>query len=232
MARPVSRRVRLFALALLALPAVQGPPALRVDRAGETPPAKKVVLFLGTSLTAGFGVDASEAFPGRIRSRIDSAGWPLTVRVAGHGGAMAGGGADRLARLSLLRVEVLVVELGANDALHGMPVGVVRRDLEAVVRQARSRWPDVRVLLAAVRAPPDRPHEYRRRFRQMFRRLAEDQETALAPDILEGVVREKMTLYDGVHPNASGHARIARNLWPRLRPLLREAAAARAHPTS
>lgn len=193
---------------------------------GPAPP-EPVVLFFGTSLTAGYGVDASEAFPGRIRSRIDSAGWRFAVRVAGHGGAMARGGAGRLERVSVPGVKVLVLELGANDALHGMPVGAVRQGLEAVVRRARARWPGVRILLAAVQAPPARSRRYRRWFRKMYRRVADEHGTALAPAVLDGVAgKEEMTLYDGVHPNAAGHARIARNLWPHLRPLLTAVAGA------
>lgn len=183
-----------------------------------------LLLFLGTSLTAGYGVEDAAAFPGRIESRIDSAGWPFTVETAGHGGAMASGGAGRLSDVPLPQVDVLVVELGVNDALHGVSVPVVRGHLEAVVRAARVRWPRVRILFAAVRAPPMRSPEYRREFRRMYRRLAKFEGTALAGNILAGVVgRDDMTLYDGVHPNAKGHARIARNLWPSLCPLLRRA---------
>lgn len=208
----------LFLLAVLLGPFVWPDDLDRVPSAREP-----VVLFFGTSLTAGYEVDDSVAFPGRIRSRIDSIGWPFRVRVAGRGGATAGGGARRLRDIREENVRVLVLELGANDALLRMPIDSVRVGLKRVIRVARSRWRNVRILLASLRAPPDRRPKYREEFLQMYRRVAEAQQIARAPSILRGVAGEQeMTLRDGIHPNATGHARIAENIWPHLRPLLED----------
>jgi acyl-CoA thioesterase-1 len=184
-----------------------------------------VVLFLGTSLTAGYGLPADEAFPALVQQRIDAAGLDFRVVNAGVSGDTSAGGLRRIDWLLRAPVAVLVLELGANDMLRGQSVEVLERNLREIVARARAVHPAVRLLVAGMRAAPNLGARYVRRFEAVYASLAERENGALVPFLLEGVaVDPAFNQADGIHPNAAGHRRIADTVWQALEPLLRQSA--------
>lgn len=232
---------RLATIGLLAVPSACGgadnPEAVRspdrevpaTDAAGEpaaseSAPERGVVLFLGTSLTEGHGLaNAPEhAFPARVQERIDRAALPFRVVNAGVGGDTSAGGLRRLEWLLRTPVRVLVIELGANDGLRGQDIGALRGNLLAVIERTRTRYPEVEILLAGMRVPPNLGERYAGSFRAVFPEVAREADVALIPFLLEGVggIRE-LNQADGIHPSAEGHEIIAETVWARLEPVLR-----------
>lgn len=182
------------------------------------------VLFLGTSLTAGYGLDdPDEAFPGLLQELIDSAGLPFRARNAGVSGDTSAGGLARLDWLLRSPIEVLVLELGANDGLRGQDPEDLERNLTRIIQRVRAANPGVRVILAGMEAPPNLGERYVTRFRDVFPRVAQAENAVLIPFLLEGVAGEpSLNQPDGIHPTEQGHRLVARHVWRTLEPLLRE----------
>ena len=189
-----------------------------------------IVLFLGNSLTAGLGVDPDDAFPSRIQSRIDSAGLPFRVINGGLGGETSAGGLRRIDWLLEQGVDVLVLALGGNDALRGVPPDSMQRNLQAIVDRARARAPASRIVIAGIRAPPNLGETYTRAFLAVFPALARANDAALVPLLLDGVAAvPALNQADGIHPNADGHEIMAETVWRVLEGVLR---AGQSPPTS
>jgi acyl-CoA thioesterase-1 len=187
------------------------------------PPAddRPVVLFVGTSLTAGLGLDPSEAYPARIQEKIDAAGLRYRVVGAGVSGETSAGARRRMGWLMRQPVAVLVVETGANDGLRGQDPAATRENIQAILDEARRQQPPPKLVIAAMEALPNYGEEYRRRFRAIYPQLAIANRATLVPFLLEGVAGDpKLNQPDGIHPTAEGHARVAENVWKALRPLL------------
>jgi acyl-CoA thioesterase-1 len=184
-------------------------------------PAPKIVLFLGNSLTAGYGIDPAQAFPALIQVMIDSRGWNFKVINGGQSGDTSAGGLNRVDWLIKNPVDVLVIELGANDGLRGLPVEVTRKNLQAIIDRTKKRYPRVRIVIAGMKVPPNMGRDYGTKFEALFADLARKNSAALIPFILEGVggVRE-LNLADGMHPTAEGHRVVAGNVWKVLGPIL------------
>jgi acyl-CoA thioesterase I len=182
----------------------------------------RTVLFLGNSVTAGYGLDPSQAYPALIQQRINAKGWNFKVINAGQSGDTSAGGLSRLDWLLRNKIDVLVLELGANDGLRGLPVEVTKKNLAAIIRRAKESYPNVRVIIAGMKLPANMGNDYVRQFEAMFPSLAKENDAALIPFILDGVggLRE-LNLADGIHPTAKGHEIIAANVWKVLEPLLR-----------
>jgi acyl-CoA thioesterase-1 len=188
-------------------------------------PSPRTVLFLGDSITAGYGLDLSEAYPALLQQRINQHGLNFKVINAGQSGDTSAGGLGRMDWLLKNRVDVLVLELGANDGLRGLPVEVTRKNLQAIIDRARQRYPQIKVVVAGMKIPPNMGAEYSRDFEAMFATLAKKNNAALIPFILEGVGGvSKMNLPDGIHPTAKGHEIVAENVWKVLEPILRSMA--------
>jgi acyl-CoA thioesterase-1 len=186
------------------------------------PEGEPVVLFLGTSLTAGYGLPESQAYPALLQERIDAAGLDYRVVNAGVSGDTSAGGLRRLDWLLRLPVAVLVVELGANDMLRGLGVEQLRRNLERILERTAAAHPDARFVVAGMRAAPNLGRDYVEAFDATYPALAEAHDAALVPFLLEDVAaRPELNQADGIHPTAQGHALIAERVWPVLRPLLR-----------
>jgi acyl-CoA thioesterase-1 len=183
--------------------------------------APKTILFLGDSITAGYGIDQSDAFPARIQEKIDARRWPFKVINAGQSGDTSAGGLSRLDWLLRNRIDILVLELGANDGLRGLPVENTRKNLQAIIDRTRERYPDVKIVVAGMKLPPNWGVDYGRRFESMFAELAKKNKAALVPFVLEGVggVRH-LNLADAIHPTAKGHEIVAANVWKVLEPLI------------
>lgn len=191
--------------------------------AAQAADAKPVVLFLGNSLSAGAGVDPDEAFPSLIQDRIDSLGWSFRVVNAGISGDTSSGGLRRIDWALREPVAVLVLELGGNDGLRGIPVEVTRSNLAEIIERTRSVYPEAEIVLAGMQIPPNLGREYTGEFRDMYPSLAEAYDTHLIPFLLEGVGGvDSLMQSDGIHPTAQGHRVVAENVWETLEQVLRE----------
>jgi len=183
----------------------------------------RVIVALGDSLTAGKGLDDDEAYPAVLEQMLKTAGLPFTVKNHGVSGDTS---ADAVRRLDAALAEspaVMIVALGANDGLRGVPVAQVRRNLETIIEAAQAR--KISVLLCGMEALPVNGWEYTLEFHRLFPALAEKYQVPLVPFILNGVLgNTRMIQEDHVHPNAAGAASIARTIWPYLQPLVQDVA--------
>ncbi len=181
------------------------------------------VVFLGTSLTAGLGLPGPEdAWPSRLADLADSAGFPLQAVNAGVSGDTSAGGLRRLDWILREPLDVLVVELGANDGLRGQDPDATAENLRRIVRGAQERYPRAQVLLCAMEAPPNMGDAYTERFRAIFPEVAAQTGARLVPFLLDGVAGvPELNQDDGMHPTPEGHRRMAANVWASLEPVVR-----------
>jgi len=181
-----------------------------------------VVVFLGTSLTAGLGLARpEETYVARLAELADSAGLPFEAVNAGVSGDTSAGGLRRLDWVLRERVDVLVVELGANDGLRGQDPEATAENLRAIVDQTRTRYPETEVVFAGMEAPPNLGQDYTARFRAIFPTVAAEAGGTLVPFLLEGVAGvPALNQDDGIHPTAEGHRMMAQTVWPVLEPIL------------
>lgn len=183
----------------------------------------KMVLFIGDSLAAGYGLQASQAFPSLIQQRIDGLDWNFKVINAGLSGDTSAGGLRRIDWLLRGRVDVLVLELGGNDGLRGIDLASTRANLQGIIDKVKAKNPRVKIVIAGMMVPPNLGQDYTRRFQQMYPELARANQAVLIPFLLEGVAGDsKLNLPDGIHPTAEGHKLVAETVWKHLRPVLQE----------
>ncbi|MGQ9660333.1 MAG: arylesterase [Thermochromatium sp.] len=182
----------------------------------ETP----VVLVLGDSLSAGYGLDLEQGWVARLAERIARRGLPYRVVNASVSGETTAGGMTRLPDLlAHHRPAVLVIELGANDGLRGWDLAVIRENLTRLVAQGREAG--ARVLLIGVRLPPNYGASYTRGFQAVFSEVAADQSVPLVPDLLQGVAEDWGLMQpDGLHPTAAAQGQILDTVWPILEAML------------
>ena len=219
---PLRRRRIAFAICWLWVLAGLAIPMLA--RAAE--PERKNIIVLGDSLAAGYGLDPGEAFPALLQTNIDAAGWNFTVINAGVSGDTTAGGLRRIDWLLKRRLDVLVLELGGNDGLRGIPVATTRTNLQAIINRARQKYPQVQIVIAGMQMPPSMGDEYTLAFRNIFSELAQANHAALIPFLLEGVGgRPELNQPDHVHPTAAGDKILAANVWKVLSPLLEKISA-------
>lgn len=186
----------------------------------------RTILFVGTSLTAGYGVGAELAYPALLQQMIDSAGLPFRVVNAGISGETSAGGLRRIEWSLQQPADVLVLELGANDALRGLDPAHMRSNLAAILTRARTVNPRIAIVIVGMEAPPNLGDSYTRRFRAVFTDLAREYDAALVPFLLEGVAGDpSLNLEDGIHPNVEGHRILARTVWAVVEPVLGSLAA-------
>ncbi len=208
------------------------------DRAAEEPRApiavgsgadRPTVVFLGTSLTAGYGLEPEQAYPALLQAKIDSAGLNYRVVNAGVSGETSAGARRRIDWLLREPVSVLVIETGANDGLRGLPADSLRANIQAILDRARNFTPTPRLVLAGMRIPPNYGLAYSRQFQAIYPELADANGAELVPFLLEGVGGvAALNQPDGVHPTAEGQRRMAETMWRVLEPVLREAEMTRA----
>ncbi len=180
-----------------------------------------MVLFLGTSLTAGYGLPSESAFPALIQRRIDRAGLDYRAVNAGVSGDTSAGGLRRIDWLLRMPVSVLVLELGANDMLRGLDPEAMRKNLVEIIERTRATYPKATLLIAGMRAAPNLGFDYRDGFESVFPDLAEKYHAPLIPFLLEDIAaKPELTLEDGIHPTAEGHSLIAGRVWRQLAGLL------------
>jgi acyl-CoA thioesterase I len=183
---------------------------------------RRSVLFLGTSLTAGHGLDPEQAYPALIQRKIDSAGLDYRTINAGVSGETSAGALRRVDWLLQQPVSVLVVETGANDGLRGLSPDSLRSNIQAIFDRARRLQPSAQLVLLGMQVPPNYGRAYSQQFRSLFPELAEANNAVLVPFLLEGVGGvSALNQPDGVHPTAEGQRRMAETVWRVLEPVLR-----------
>lgn len=185
------------------------------------PSEQKNILFFGTSLTAGYGLDPTEAYPALIQNRIDSLQMPYKVINGGLSGETSAGGKGRIDWLLKQRVDVFVLELGANDGLRGLPVSQTIKNLQAIIDRVKAKYPDAKMVLAGMQVPPNMGAKYAADFKNMFPDLAKKNQMALIPFLLDKVGGvPTLNQADGIHPTAEGDKILAENVWVVLKDLL------------
>jgi acyl-CoA thioesterase-1 len=185
------------------------------------PASRKAILFVGTSLTAGYGLDADSAYPQQIQRMLDSAALPYTVVNAGVSGETSSAMLRRLDWLLRQPFEIIVIESGANDGLRGISVDAMRDNIQHAISRIREARPSARVVLVQMEALPNMGRTYTKQFRDAFPKLAKDNHVVLLPFLLDGVAgRTELNQGDGIHPNYEGERIVARNVWKGLRPIL------------
>lgn len=186
---------------------------------------RRTVVFLGTSLTAGLGLEPEQAFPALLQQKVDSAGLPFEIVNAGVSGETSAGALRRTDWLLRQPIDVLVLETGANDGLRALNIDSTKANIQSIISRVLAVKPAARILLVQMEAPPNLGTRYTSRFRAMFPDLARENDVTLLPFLLEGVAGERsLNQGDGMHPTAEGSQRVADRLWPSLERELRAAA--------
>ena len=181
----------------------------------------KTIVFFGNSITAGYGLEMSEAFPALIQREIDSLALPYKVVNAGVSGETSSGGDGRIDWVLRQPVDVFVLELGGNDGLRGIPVTETRKNLQSIIDKVKAKNPAVKIIIAGMQIPPNMGKQYTGEFRSMYPELAKKNDIALIPFLLEGVGGEaKFNQDDGIHPTAEGQKILAQNVWEVLKGML------------
>ncbi len=180
---------------------------------------KKTILFFGDSLTAGYGLDdPSDAFPGVIQRKIDSLKLPYTVVNAGVSGETTAGGLGRIDWILKQKVDIFVLELGANDGLRGIPVKETAQNLQAITDKVKAKYPNTKLVLLGMQVPPSMGADYVTGFKDVFPKIAEKNKMALVPFLLANVGgNPKLNQADGIHPTAEGAKIVADNVWKVLK---------------
>lgn len=182
---------------------------------------KKTILFFGNSLTAGMGLSPEEAFPALIQTMIDSLVLGYTVVNAGLSGETTASGKSRLNWVLNQKVDVFVLELGANDGLRGIPLAETRSNLQSIIDMVWAQNPDTKIVLAGMQIPPNMGQDYTGEFRTIFPSLAEKNNIVLIPFLLDKVAGlPDLNQPDGIHPTVEGHKIVASNVWAVLEGVL------------
>lgn len=183
---------------------------------------RRSLVVLGDSLAAGYGVEPEQAFPSWLQRWIEASKFDVEVTNAGVSGDTTAGGLRRLNWLLRRPIDVLVVELGGNDGLRGLPLDATRSNLTALVQRTREKFPAAKVVLAGMQMPPNLGEDYTTSFRELYPRLAKELDLVLVPHLLEGVGgRPEFNQPDQIHPTPEGHRMVATNVWKVLEPVLR-----------
>jgi acyl-CoA thioesterase-1 len=203
------------------------PPRERSGRSGDTTAAggsdRPAIVFLGTSLTAGLGVDPQEAFPALIQDTLDALGMDYEVVNAGVSGETSAGGLRRIDWLLRRPLSVLVLELGANDGLRGLDVDTLQSNLQRIIDRTMAVNPEARIVVVGMAAPPNLGPDYTAAFQRVFPEIAEANHAALVPFLLDSVAGiPALNQSDGIHPTAEGHRIMARTVWRVLGGVVRE----------
>lgn len=181
----------------------------------------KTILFLGDSLTAGYGLSADQAFPAIAGTILQSKGKNVKIINAGISGETSAGGLARIDWVLRQPVDIFFLELGANDGLRGLPVSETEKNLQAIIDKVKMKNKDVRIILAGMMVPPNMGKDYSANFERIYISLAAKNKCVRIPFLLDGVGGiERLNQADGIHPTAEGHRIIAQNVANTILPLL------------
>ena len=194
--------------------------------ANQAPAAEtKSILVFGDSLSEGFMLKHSEAYPALLAKKLRAAGLNFLVTNASASGGTTDGGLQRLPPHLKHKIDILILELGINDAFRGAPIDQIHNNLQQIIDKVKGKNPNARVVIAGIQLPGYAADDYVSAFGQMFSELAAKNGAALVPYLLEGVAgNPSLNLPDGIHPNAAGQKVLAENVWRALEPVAREMA--------
>jgi acyl-CoA thioesterase-1 len=185
----------------------------------------KTILVFGDSLSDGITLKRSEAYPALLAKKLRSAGLNFLVTNASASGGTTYGGLERLPPHLKHKIDILILELGINDAFRGVPIDQIRNNLQEIIDKVKARNPNARIVIAGIQLPGYAADDYVSAFGQMFADLAAKNRAALVPYLLETVAgNPSLNLADGIHPNAAGQKILAENVWRVLEPVAREVA--------
>ena len=208
-------RSAALCVAILSFSGVQSASAAQIKR----------ILVLGDSLSEGFGLKPSEAYPMLLTKKLRAAGLNFEVTNASQNGGTTAGGLERLPAHLKRRVDIFILELGINDAFRGVAVDEIRNNLQQIIDKVKARNPNVRVVITGLQLPGYTADDYVSVFGKIFDDLAAKNRAALVPYLLEGVAgNPSFNLPDGIHPNAAGQKILAENVWRVLEPVARDVA--------
>ena len=190
----------------------------------------KAILVFGDSLSGGFMLKSSEAYPALLAKKLRAAGLNFLVTNASAVGGTTEGGLERLPPHLKHRIDILILELGINDAFRAVPIDQIQSNLQQIIDKVKATNPNARVVIAGMQLPGYTADDYVSAFGRMFVDLTAKNQAALVPYLLEGVAgNPSLNLPDGIHPNAAGHKILAENVWRVLEPVAREMAAHQSH---
>ena len=193
------------------------------NTANDTESSQSTILFFGNSLTAGMGLDPDDAFPALIQKKIDSLGLDYVVVNAGLSGDTTASGKNRLDWALSNNVKIMVLELGANDGLRGIPLDETEANLQDMIDMAKAENKDIDIILAGMQIPPNMGPEYTDKFRNLYPKLAERNSLPLIPFLLQNVAGiPELNQNDGIHPTEEGQKIVASNVWEVLRDVISE----------
>jgi acyl-CoA thioesterase-1 len=182
----------------------------------SAPSNKKNILFFGDSLTAGYGLSdpTDDAYPAVIQYKIDSLKLPYNVINAGNSGETSAGGLGRIDWVLKQKIDIFILELGANDGLRGIPVKETAKNLQAIISKLKAKYPDAKIILTGMQVPPSMGADYCNSFKAIFPQLAQKNKIGLVPFLLTNVGGiPKLNQGDGIHPTAEGARIVANNVW-------------------
>jgi acyl-CoA thioesterase I len=206
-------------LAWLAAISGYSPAASTTTSTDET---RGTILFLGDSLTAGYGIEEEQAYPALIGTKIKEHNYSWNIVNAGLSGETSSGGLRRINWLLRSPVDILVLALGANDGLRGVNLDLTKSNLQAIIDRTREKNPQVKIVIAGMQVPPNLGTDYTRQFEALFPELARVNNAVLIPFLLEDVAAiPELNLPDGIHPTPQGHQIMAAAVWTYLEPLLK-----------
>ena len=202
-------------------PAEIGLAANRPLKTPEVASKRPKIVAFGDSLTAGFGLTERESYPYLLQERLNADGYNYEVVNAGVSGDTSLGGLERIDWvLDQDGVEILILELGANDLLRGVPVAKMKANLDQIIRKAKAK--NIEVLLCGMLAPPTMGAQYQRDYSSAFPDLANQHKVAYLPFLLENVaLKKELNQADGIHPNAEGEKIMMANVYKELKPMLK-----------
>src|SRR6266540_5977553 len=184
----------------------------------------KTILVFGDSLSDGFMLKRSEAYPALLAKKLHVAGLKFQLTNASQTGGTTEGGLERLPAHLKRKIDIFILELGINDAFRGVPVDQIQKNLQQIIEKVEARNPNVRVVIAGMQLPNYAADDYVSAFARMFADLAAKNGAALVPYLLQGVAGDpSLNLSDGIHPNAAGQRVLAETVWHVVEPVAREA---------
>lgn len=182
---------------------------------------RKLIVFFGDSITAGYGINIESAFPALIQEKLNEQGDDFEVVNAGLSGETTAGGLQRIDWVLRTGPDIFVLELGGNDGLRGLSLDQTRQNLKGMISKIREASSSTKIILAGMKIPPNLGQNYTEEFSQLFSEIAKSEKVELIPFLLENVGGEKkLNLSDGIHPNEAGHKIVAETVWAYLKPLI------------
>jgi acyl-CoA thioesterase-1 len=181
------------------------------------------ILFFGDSITAGYGVGEDNAFPAIVQQKIDSLDWNYKAVNGGSSGETSAGGLRRIDWVLQQPVSVFVLELGGNDGLRGIDLDNTKKNLQKIIDKVEAKYPDARIIVTGMQVPPNLGPEYTQQFKEMYPKLAEENNTELIPYFLDDLGgNSELMQSDGIHPTEEGHKLLAEKVWEVLEPILKD----------